>query len=130
MTDSEKLSIIKMTKKGTIPKVPFLELKNAILGKTYALSIAFVDSKTSRSLNRKFRKKNKPTNILSFPLTEKSGELVLCEEVMHLEAPQFEKKYSNFVIFLLIHGMLHLKGFDHGSTMEHEEQKFSRKFLR
>ncbi len=127
MKDS-KISILNKTKKGTIPKVPFLELKNSILGKNYELSIAFVDEKTSRVLNKNFRGKDKPTNILSFELTKTSGEIVLCPVICKKEAPDFEKSYTEFIGYLLIHGMLHLKGMEHGSTMEKKEREFSKKF--
>ncbi len=126
--NKETISISNMNKKGMHPRVPFLELKNAICGKKYELSIAFVDEKTSKSLNRKFRKKNKPTNILSFPISDFSGEIILCETVAKKESPKFGMPYQKFVTYLVIHGMLHLKGYAHGSTMEREELKLLKKF--
>lgn len=123
----EKISINKMTK-GTLPRVPFARLKDDILGKGYFLSIAFVDAKTSKKINNEYRKKNKPTNILSFSLSKKEGELVICLDVVKKEAPKFEMNFGNFLGFLVIHGMLHLKGMEHSSTMEKLEDKFSRKF--
>ncbi len=114
--------------KGKLPRLPFVQMKDAILGKKYELSIACVSPSLSRTLNRTYRKKDKPTNILSFPLATNAGELVLDLSLIKKEAPLFERSYSRFVGFLLIHGMLHLKGYEHSSTMERQEQKFLKKF--
>jgi probable rRNA maturation factor len=127
MASTDTLTVTKKTK-GTLPRVPFVRIKNAILGKEYDLSISFVGPTISRTLNRTYREKDYPTNVLSFPLSENSGELVLCETVMKKEYRSFSMSYTRFVTYLLIHGMLHLKGYDHGSTMEHEEEKFLKKF--
>ena len=113
---------------GRLPRLPFLTIKNAILGKKYIVSVACVDDATSKKLNRQYRGKNNSTNILSFPLQKNSGELVLCPSVMKKEAPKFNMSYSTFFGFLVIHGMLHLKGMEHGSTMEHKEEFFKKKF--
>src|SRR3989338_3423932 len=77
----EKLSVNKMTK-GTLPRVPFARIKDEILGKKYVLSIAFVDAKISKKINKEQRGKNKPTNVLSFSLSKTEGELVICPEVL------------------------------------------------
>jgi len=102
----------------------FEKLKNDILGKNYSLSIACVDKKTSREINKKYRKKDKPANILSFPLRQNMGEIVLCPETIKKEAKNFNKTFPEFLNFLVIHGMLHLKGFKHGKKMEKLEKKY------
>jgi probable rRNA maturation factor len=102
----------------------FSIIKNKILGKKYSLSIACVDEKTSKELNRKYRKINKATNILSFPLHKDVGEIILCEAVIKREAKKFSKTFPEFLGFLVIHGMLHLKGHKHGKKMEKEEKKY------
>ena len=106
----------------------FNDVKNAILGKSYDLSIANVSPAISKKINRERRKINKPTNILSFNLTKSSGELILCPDVIREEAPQFGLNYSKFLGLLVIHGLLHLKGMRHGSKMETMEKKFCRRF--
>ena len=63
----ENFSLINKTK-NKIPVLPLFDIKNDILGKNYSLSVAFVDEKTSQKLNKKYRGKNKPTNVLSFSL--------------------------------------------------------------
>ena len=71
---------------------------------------------------------NKPTDILSFPLSDNFGEMYINIEMTKLEAKKFERTYENFLGFLFIHGLVHLKGLDHGSTMESIEARFRKKF--
>ncbi|WP_460997032.1 rRNA maturation RNase YbeY, partial [Staphylococcus aureus] len=98
------------TTKSTIPRVHFVEIKNKGVGKKYNLSLVFVGDKKSQTLNNKYRGKNKPTNCLSFSLDKNSGEIFINLNKAKKEAPQFEKKFPNFVAFLFIHSLLHLKG--------------------
>jgi probable rRNA maturation factor len=107
----------------------FSVIKNDILGKKYSLSIAYVDQKTSKELNKKYRGKNKPTNILSFPLRKNMGEIVLCLDVIKKEAKNFSRTPDRFLGFLVIHGMLHLDGMEHGSTMEEREKFYDQKYF-
>src|SRR3989338_5823878 len=124
---NETLSIKRLTK-CKLPRLPFAEMKNKILGTQYDLSIAFVGRNKSKELNNKFRGKNKATNILSFNYSKKSGELVINLECVRRDAPNFDKPYIKFLGFLVIHGMLHLKGYEHSSIMERLEEKFSKGF--
>lgn len=123
----DNLSIINKTK-GKLPSLPFVAMKNDILGSAYSLSIAFVDEKTSHEINKKYRDKDKPTNVLSFSLRKNEGELILCPRVVKREAKNFDKTFTQFLSFLVIHGMLHLKGHEHSSTMERAEEKYSKKY--
>ena len=107
----------------------FTKLKNDILGKKYSLSIAYVTEKKSREINKKYRKKDKATNVLSFSLHENEGELVLCKMVIKREAKSSGKVFEEWLGFLVIHGMLHLKGFEHSSTMERLEKKYDKKYF-
>jgi rRNA maturation RNase YbeY len=122
-----RVSISNSTK-GKLPRLPFVLLKEAILGKRYELSIAIVTPEESHHINLATREKDKPTNVLSFPFSKTSGELILDPKTSALDAPNFDMKKDEFLLFLVIHGMLHLKGYDHGSTMEKEERKFLKKF--
>jgi probable rRNA maturation factor len=80
------------------------------------------------AINLKHRGKDKPTNILSFPLDKNSGQIFICPSYSKKEAPDFDRTFSNYLGFLFIHGVIHLKGFDHGSTMENEERKIRTQF--
>lgn len=113
-----------VNKNGTLPRVPFLDIKEKVLGKSYELSISFVDEKTAKALNKKHRNKTYIPNTLSFSLTKKSGEIVMCIPAIKKEYKKFDMTYTNYLVFLLIHSMLHLKGFVHGSTMEDKEQHY------
>ena len=105
------------------------KIKNDILGKKYSLSIAFVSLKKSQEINKKYRHKNKPTNVLSFALSKNEGELVLCKEVIKKELKKFGRNYRELEGFLVIHGMLHLKGMAHSSKMERVERKYDKKYF-
>ena len=124
---NSSLEILNQTK-GKLPRLPFATMKDKILDARYELSVSFVTRATSRSLNRQHRGKDHPTNILSFELSSKSGELVICPDIVKAGASEFDMDYKNFLGFLLIHGMLHLKGMAHGSTMERQETRFKKMF--
>ncbi len=108
--------------KGTLPRVPFLAIKEKILGKKYELSIRFVAPAEAQALNQAHRGKDYIPNTLSFPLSETSGEIILCRSAMRREYKSFDMDYDTYLIFIVIHSMLHLKGYEHGSTMERKER--------
>ena len=103
--------------------IPFTNLKNSVLGLDFELSLVFVDNIFSKRLNRTYRGKNKSADVLSFPLSKKSGEIFIDLITAKKEMGKFQMPYRKFVIFLFIHGLLHLKGMKHGTTMERREKK-------
>lgn len=116
------------TTKSKLPDFDFEKMKNAVLGKKYELSVIIIGKKEIQKLNKEYRDINKPTDILSFPLSDDFGEIYINPEMTKIEAKKFERDYDNFFAFLFIHGLVHLKGFDHGSTMENIEAQFRKKF--
>ena len=76
------------------------------------ISIAFIDFSEIKNLNRKYRKKNKATDTLSF-LYDKSGEIVICPEVVKNNSKRFKRNFKKELILVLVHGVLHLLGYDH-----------------
>ena len=116
------------TTKAKLPRLAFAEMKDAILGKKYELSVIIVGKAQIKKLNREYREIDKPTDILSFPLSDDFGEIYINPEMTKIEAKKFGRDYENFFGFLFIHGLVHLKGFDHGSTMEGIEARFRKKF--
>jgi probable rRNA maturation factor len=108
--------------------LPYLEMKRAVLGYNYNLSLVFVANTFSRRLNRSFRNKDKPANILSFPLSKEMGEIFIDLQESKLQARRQDQSLENFVSKLFLHGLLHLKGMQHGYTMEKAEMKFFKKF--
>jgi len=116
------------TTKSKLPNFDFVAMKNAILGKKYELSVIIVGKKEIQKLNRQYREINKPTDILSFPLSDNFGEMYINPEMTKIECKKFDREYENFFAFLFIHGLVHLKGFDHGSTMDGIEARFRKQF--
>lgn len=110
------------TTRGKVPSLPFESIKNTVLGKNYELSLVFCGNKLSKRLNKTYREKDKATNILSFPISNPpaggTGEIFI--NLSHL------KGFS--IGHLFIHGLYHLKGFDHGDTMERAEKILRKKF--
>ncbi|MFZ2522484.1 MAG: rRNA maturation RNase YbeY [Minisyncoccia bacterium] len=116
------------TTKSTLPRVPFVKIKNFVLGEKYDLSLVFVGKERSRKLNLKYRGKNKETNVLSFPLSKKEGEIFINLKLADKQKKTFGRNLNDFVTFLFIHGIMHLKGMQHSSKMEKAEEKIRRKF--
>lgn len=104
--------------KGRYPRLPFTQIKNRVLGKNYELSLVFCGNVLSRRLNRTYRNKDYPTNVLSFSLSENSGEIFI--NLRRLKGFSIGNLY--------VHGLFHLKGLDHGATMEQAEEKIRKEF--
>ena len=117
----------------TIPTFPYETMKNDILGKKYSLSVSFVGPTRAQKLNAEYRKKTYTPNVLSFPLGDDCGEIVICPEVANREASTYSHSKDGHIAFLYIHGLLHLKGYDHQTdeehaTMERLERKYVKKY--
>lgn len=100
--------------------LPFLRIKEYVLGKNFTLSLNFVDKYTAQELNIKYRGKDYFPNILTFPLGDDSGEIYICRSVARTQYKSFELDYHNYILFLFIHGCLHLKGVNHDSKKSEE----------
>lgn len=120
--NQNRISVIKETRKRP-PSLPWLRAKNAVLGHKYDLSLILANNRLSKSLNKKYRKKNKPTNVLAFPYSKNLGEILLNLELARTEAPYFNHSYKKHCAYLFIHALLHLKGYAHGSKMESKEKE-------
>lgn len=114
--------------KTAIPAVPFVEIKNAILGKKYELSLVFPTKKNATELHLDWKNKPGPVNILSFPVDIHVGEIFISLDQAKTECRKFDRDYTNYVAFLFIHGCAHLKGYIHGNEMESFEKKVRAKF--
>ncbi len=109
---------LKNQTKVKLPKVPWSKVATAVLGNKYELSLVFALPKTSQALNKKYRRKSYVPNVLAFPLGPKNGEIFITPAVV---------ERSDF-LYLFIHGLLHLKGLAHGSTMERKERSLLKRF--
>lgn len=90
------------------------------------LSIALVSDTRIQSLNREYRDKDRPTNVLSFPAAGPAallGDIVLAFGTVRAEAAQSGVIFRNHVLHLIIHGFLHLQGYDHQTDREAEEME-------
>lgn len=105
-----------------IPNIPFRDIAFDVLGKEYDLSVVLVGNRRSQKLNAKYRGKDKPTNVLSFPLSKTEGELFLDLGIIEREARKQKENPHRYLTYIFIHGLLHLEGLDHGSIMEQKEQ--------
>ena len=76
------------------------------------LSVAFIGEKRMKELNKKYRRKNRETDVLSFP-GEKEGEVIICPSVVKKNAKNFGSSFKSELVRILIHGILHLLGYDH-----------------
>lgn len=120
-------SVLNKTK-DELPGLPFGVIKEGVLGRDYALSLVFVEDGESRGLNRKYRDKNYIPNVLSFELDKTAGEIFINPAEARRQARDSGRTPTDFVGYLFIHAMLHLKGMRHGGTMDKLEAKFCKKF--
>lgn len=86
----------------------------AALDRDARVTLRFVDAKEGRALNRTYRGKDAATNVLAFVYDEVSGgDIVLCAPVLRREAREQGKALDVHCAHLVVHGMLHLQGYDH-----------------
>lgn len=92
--------------------------------------IRVVDEEESQRLNRDFRDKDKATNVLSFPFEVPAqvesthiGDLVICAPVVIREAAEQQKPAADHWAHMVVHGLLHLLGYDHQDEEEAEEME-------
>ncbi|WP_434926966.1 rRNA maturation RNase YbeY [Shewanella sp. HL-SH8] len=94
------------------------------------LTIRLVEVSESQHLNHTYRGKDKPTNVLSFPFEAPAeidlpllGDLIICVDVVEKEAQQQDKSLEAHWAHMVIHGCLHLLGYDHIIDEEAEEME-------
>ena len=94
-----------------------LALRRGGAGRSAALAILLTGDSQVRALNRRFRGKNQNTNVLSFPAPNSAGgylgDVALAYGVTQKEALREGKRFSDHASHLVVHGVLHLLGFDH-----------------
>src|SRR3989344_3690203 len=85
---------------SSIDELAFANIKSAALGNEYELNLIIVGKDEIRKLNKSYRNMDEATDILSFPISEKEGEIFLCPEIALKKAPSFGRNYDNFMEFL------------------------------
>ncbi len=99
-------------------------------GKNIEISVVLADNPFVQNLNKTYRGKNKPTNVLSFPQDPDTGskminlgDVVLAYETVKKEANSQGKSFVDHVTHLLVHGILHLLEYDHENDEEAKEME-------
>lgn len=104
--------------------------------RNFEMVVRVVDEQESRELNHRYRRKDKATNVLAFPgasgkdfpevpvaVVEELGDLVLCGSVIAREAAEQGKSEAAHWGHMLVHGTLHLLGYDHETTRQAERME-------
>ncbi|MES2668651.1 MAG: rRNA maturation RNase YbeY [Patescibacteria group bacterium] len=107
--------------KSPIPRFPYEEALQATLP-GWDMSLAFAGRTRAQSMNIRLRGKDYVPNVLSYEAGPKSGEIVICLDEAKRQASEYGMTYAQFVGFLFIHGCFHLKGEQHGATMDRKER--------
>ena len=106
-----------------LKKVATKVLKGEKNKKKIELSIAIVNPQEIKKLNKEYRKKNKPTDVLSFgEIGGDITEIVICPEEVEKNGKDFKKELT----LVLIHGILHLFSYDHEKTKKEAEKMFQK----
>ena len=103
----------------------------------YELTVVLVGDREITRLNRQYFRRNRPTNVISFPLMDDSpislrsrilGDVVISAETAQRDAGEAGEKAEEEILFLMIHGLLHLAGYDHeGSVAERRKMEAKEK---
>ncbi len=96
------------------------------------LSLVFTDDASIREINAEWRSRDKATNVLSFPAFPLEpggkpgpmlGDIIIARETVEREAVEFEKSFDDHLTHLMVHGFLHLFGYDHMNNSEAERME-------
>ena len=107
-------------------------LDNEGLSMDYEVSITFVDKDEIHKLNKEYRKVDRPTDVLSFPMNEEFliegvdsmlGDIVICMDIAKDQAKEYGHSLDREIMYLTCHSMLHLLGYDH---IEEDDKKIMR----
>ncbi len=98
----------------------------AALERDARVTVRIVGGSEGRALNRHFRGKDRPTNVLTFVMRERpllEGDLALCAPVIAREARAQNKRAAAHYAHLVVHGVLHLQGYDHERQRQAREME-------
>lgn len=95
------------------------------------VSVTFTDNDGIQALNREYRSIDRPTDVLSFPIFDETGDeyavlgdIVISLEKAHQQAQDYGHSFEREVAFLCVHSVLHLLGYDHETGEEDEREMF------
>ena len=135
--DEQEIYEIRVAMKAIIRKAIFNTLVYEGFDKDVEVSVSFTDNEKIRELNNKYRGKDSPTDVLSFPMFDRFddmmymdivplGDIVISLEKAKEQAHNFFHGSYHELAFLSIHSTLHLLGYDHETSKEDEEDMFRR----
>ena len=115
--------------KNFLLKVADLTYKKLNLSGPILFDCTFVDTNEIHRINREYRQKDRPTDVISFALWENGiktpllGELYICYDKVKQQANEYNHSFKRELCFLFLHGLLHLLGYDH-MNLEDEKVMF------
>lgn len=122
-----QLDYLDKTKQKSNLKALFQEVFDYVLQKLnkegdYEVSLSLVSKAEQQRLNKEYRKIDKPTDVLTFPYDDEErgsdmlvdlGSVIICPEIARKQAKEFNHPFERELVFLFIHGLLHIFGYDH-----------------
>lgn len=115
------VSIKNLARRKSVPRFAYKEIvEKALPG--WDISLVFVGPAQARKLNEQMRGKTYVPNVLSYALGGKSGEIIICLNEAEKQAFSHGMSARTFILYLFIHGVLHIKGWVHGVRMERCER--------
>lgn len=130
--DEEQLSALSERVLGAAAGFIATEEKQPFPPHSCEVSLVFTDDAAIREINAEWRGEDKPTNVLSFPAFPVTpgktpgpmlGDIVIARETVEREALDLEKSFDDHLTHLMVHGFLHLFGYDHIETDEAEKME-------
>jgi probable rRNA maturation factor len=111
----------------TAPRPKTKSVRHNVKFKFNSTTLIFVSSAEMKKLNKRYRGKNYATDVLSFAPTEPGslGELVFCVDVLKRQAREHDLAYRDELSYMLIHGLLHLLGYDHEKSERAAREMFA-----
>jgi|SRR6056297_62682 len=119
INNRQKTRVIEKKEIGLIEKAVEACLIEENISKNIEISLSFVENKEIQELNEKYRGKNYTTDVLSFPLNEEIegliilGDIIVSIDKVIEQAHEYNHGFERELIYLIIHGMFHLLGYDH-----------------
>jgi probable rRNA maturation factor len=119
--------VINNSERVRYDKKKFAKIADMVSRKKHIVSLSFVSKAEMKKLNRRYRGKNKPTDVLSFNLNEGRllGDVLICPDVARANAKEYGTTIGAELARLLAHGLLHLTGYDHGKKMFDLQEKIT-----
>ncbi|MET3589772.1 putative rRNA maturation factor [Bartonella silvatica] len=133
---NDEKTLYSITEKALTTTMHHISLDNIVS----EISLLFTDNKHMAQINGQWRGKNKPTNVLSFPALPLKigqipgpmlGDIIIARETVLLEAKKEGKLFQDHLIHMIVHGTLHLLGYDHQTNEEaHQMERLEREILK